>query len=142
MISFSVTKWIHLNWGDDGLVYMLLKCYSLLKKYGVLILEYQPFSSYHKKRDYSEKIKQHYNSIKIKPEQIPSIMQKMGMQLIASKKPSNSPLLSKTVTKGFNRPVVFFKKVGEELDIDFSTIGVENLRDVYDVESLLATPVV
>ena len=142
MISFSVTKWVHLNWGDDGLMYLLLKCYSLLKKYGMLILECQPFSSYHKKRDYSEKIKQNYASIKIKPEQIPSILQKMGMQLIASKKPSNSPLLSKTVTKGFNRPVSFFKKVGEEIDIDFSTVQVENLREVYDVESLLTPPVV
>ena len=135
--SLSVTKWVHLNWGDDGLIYLLLKCYSLLKKFGMLILEYQCFPSYHKKCNYSERIKKNYDTIQIKPEQIPAILQKVGMQLISSKRPNAVSTLPRAVTKGFNRPIVVMKKVGDELDIDFSKVKVKDIRTVIDVNTLI-----
>ena len=103
----------------------------------MLILEYQCFPSYHKKSNYSERIKKNYDSIKIKPEQIPSILQKVGMQLISSKRPNAVSTLPRAVTKGFNRPIVFLKKVGDDLDIDFSKIKVEDIRKVIDVDKLI-----
>lgn len=137
MISFSVTKWIHLNWGDDGLLFLLLKCYSLLKKFGILILEFQNYSSYHKKKDYTEQIRKNYESIRIKPESIPTILQKIGMQMLSMRKPNSMSTLSRTVTKGFNRPIVVMKKVGDELNIDFSTVTIKTIREVFDVDKFL-----
>lgn len=137
MISFSVTKWIHLNWGDDGLLYLLLKCYSLLKKFGILILEFQNYSSYHKKKDYTEEIKKNYEKIRINPESIPAILQKIGMQMLSMRKPNSVSTVSRSVTKGFNRPIVVMKKVGDDLNIDFSTVTIETIREVFDVDKLL-----
>lgn len=137
MISFSVTKWIHLNWGDDGLIYLLLKCYSLLKRYGILIIEYQHHSSYHKKRNYTATVQQNYEKLQIQPQQIPLILQHIGMQVIATKTPNTVATLARSLTKGFNRPIVILKKVGEEIGIDFTTTTIDNLRDVFDVDSLI-----
>ena len=137
MISFSVTKWIHLNWGDDGLIYVLLKCYSLLKKYGILIIEFQTYSSYYKKRNYTDTIQKNYDRLQIQPQQIPLILQHIGMQVITTKIPNTVATLARSLTKGFNRPIVVLKKVGEEIGIDFTTTTVDNLRDVFDVDSLI-----
>ena len=42
----SVTKWVHLNRGDEGLKQLLLSIYQLLAPRGRLILEPQPWRSY------------------------------------------------------------------------------------------------
>ena len=137
MISFSVTKWMHLNWGEDGLIYLLLKCYSLLKRYGILIIESDHHSSYHKTRNYTATIQQNSEKLQIQPQQIPLILQHIGMQVIATKTPNTVATLARSLTKGFNRPIVILKKVGEEIGIDFTTTTVDNLRDVFDVDSLI-----
>lgn len=50
IMAFSVTKWIHLNYGDAGLMRFLRMAFNLLKPGGHLILEPQPKSSYRKSR--------------------------------------------------------------------------------------------
>lgn len=45
----SVTKWIHLHQGDDGLKSVFKKVYDILNENGVFILEPQPYSSYMKR---------------------------------------------------------------------------------------------
>uniref|UniRef100_A0A7N0T9R6 RNA methyltransferase n=1 Tax=Kalanchoe fedtschenkoi TaxID=63787 RepID=A0A7N0T9R6_KALFE len=54
IICLSVTKWIHLNWGDDGLVTLFSKIWRLLQPGGILVLEPQPWTSYEKNRKVSE----------------------------------------------------------------------------------------
>jgi len=44
--SWSVTKWVHLNWGDDGIRKLFAKVYAMLKPGGQFILEPQAYSSY------------------------------------------------------------------------------------------------
>ena len=46
----SVTKWIHLNWGDEGLKRMFRKIYLNLRPGGRLLLEPQPWASYGKRK--------------------------------------------------------------------------------------------
>lgn len=51
---FSITKWIHLNWGDSGIKSFFRKCERSLRPGGQLVIEPQPWKSYvsiWKKRD-------------------------------------------------------------------------------------------
>ncbi len=50
ILAFSVTKWIHLNYGDAGLMRFFRRIFNLLKPGGRLLLEPQPRSSYRKTR--------------------------------------------------------------------------------------------
>ena len=46
ILLLSVTKWIHLNFGDDGVKTVLRKCRDALVPGGSLIIEPQPWKSY------------------------------------------------------------------------------------------------
>lgn len=135
--SFSVSKWVHLNWGDDGLLYMLLKMYSLLKDHGRIIIEYQSWSSYHKKRAYCSEIAAMYPTLRLRPESIPTILERIGMQLISNKKPTSNINIPSHITKGFNRNIAVLRRVGDALPLDFREVTVENLREKYDVKRLI-----
>lgn len=45
-ICLSVTKWIHLNEGDEGLLKLFHHLYDIIKSKGLCIIEYQPWKSY------------------------------------------------------------------------------------------------
>lgn len=135
--SFSVSKWVHLNWGDDGLLYMLLKMYSLLKEHGRIIIEYQSWSSYRKKRAYCSEIAAVYPTLRLRPEAIPTILERLGMQLISNRKPTSNVNIPSHITKGFNRNIAVLRRVGDALPLDFREVTVTNLREKYDVKSLI-----
>ena len=50
ILALSITKWVHLNWGDAGLCRMFRKIFRHLRPGGRLILEPQLFSSYARKK--------------------------------------------------------------------------------------------
>ncbi|XP_066353160.1 probable RNA methyltransferase At5g51130 [Miscanthus floridulus] len=106
ILCLSVTKWIHLNWGDDGLVTLFVKIWRLLRPGGVFIMEPQPWSSYKNNRLVSEVAKENFNTICIYPETFREILlDKIGfrsVELIADR-------FVGTVT-GFNRPIEVYHK--------------------------------
>ncbi len=50
ILALSLSKWIHLNWGDAGIKRFFKKVYHHLRPGGRFILEPQPFNSYAKRK--------------------------------------------------------------------------------------------
>lgn len=46
VLCLSVSKWVHLNWGDEGLTTLFARAFAVLAPGGVFILEPQPWKSY------------------------------------------------------------------------------------------------
>lgn len=81
VICLSVIKWIHLNWGDAGLMRLLLKIYNSLKTNGRLILDIHSWKSYKKKKTFSSTFQYTFCTISIKPYWILDRLMKLGFEL-------------------------------------------------------------
>lgn len=74
VICLSVTKWVHLNSGDDALLSFFKRLWNLLLPGGLLILEYQAWASYVNNRKKSERIQAVFPLLKIRPENFEHIL--------------------------------------------------------------------
>ncbi|KAI3968213.1 hypothetical protein MKX01_018516 [Papaver californicum] len=103
---FSVTKWIHLNWGDEGLITLFQNIWRLRRPGGILVLEPQPWKSYKSNYLVSETATLNYHSIVFYPCWFQEILlDKIGFRTVESCTSS----LPGSAT-GFNRPLFAFRK--------------------------------
>lgn len=68
IMCLSVTKWIHLNYGDDGIKFMFKRIFKQLNKNGILVLEAQTFDTYKKRSKICPEMLENYRNIKLRPE--------------------------------------------------------------------------
>ncbi|RZC44359.1 hypothetical protein C5167_037311 [Papaver somniferum] len=103
---FSVTKWIHLNWGDEGLITLFRNIWRLLRPGGILVLEPQPWKSYKSNYLVSETATLNYHNIVFHPCWFQEILlDKIGFRTVES---CTSSLPGSAA--GFNRPLFAFRK--------------------------------
>ncbi|XP_038145024.1 7SK snRNA methylphosphate capping enzyme [Cyprinodon tularosa] len=105
ILCLSVTKWVHLNWGDSGLKRLFKRAYRHLRPGGLFILEPQPWESYVRRKKLTENINRNYRSIRLKPEQFSSyLINEVGF---TSFEHLGSPKCS---VRGFQRPIYVYHK--------------------------------
>jgi len=108
IVCFSTTKWIHLNFGDDGIKRTFKRMYAQLRPGGVLVLEPQAFHTYRRRKRINEVIFENFENIKLRPEQFPDYLVHVVGFLAGGVLgvPGHS-------AKGFRRPIQVFVKPGQ-----------------------------
>lgn len=102
----SVTKWIHLNWGDEGILSAFKRFQQLVRVGGYLIVEIQDWQSYRKKKDMTKTTMENFKSLKLRPESFVQILtDRYYFKFIEEIVPAN------TISKGFARPISVFQRV-------------------------------
>ncbi|XP_067301409.1 7SK snRNA methylphosphate capping enzyme [Pseudorasbora parva] len=105
ILCLSLTKWVHLSYGDAGLQRLFRRIYRHLLPGGVLILEPQPWSSYSRRKRLTDETYRNYSSIRLKPDQFSSF-------LTAEVGFSSYELIGtpRACAKGFQRSIYLFHK--------------------------------
>ncbi|KAM9332136.1 7SK snRNA methylphosphate capping enzyme isoform 2-T3 [Pholidichthys leucotaenia] len=105
ILCLSLTKWVHLNWGDSGLKRLFKRVYKHLHPGGMFILEPQPWESYIRRKRLTDNINRNYHSIRLKPDQFSSyLINEVGFTSFES---LGAPKCS---VRGFQRPIYVFHK--------------------------------
>jgi len=135
-LCLSLTKWIHLNDGDDGLLRLFDKLNGCLKIGGLLILEPQPWPSYKKAKRHSDIMTLNYRMLKIKPESfVRVLLGRFGFKLKKHLANRDKMKVRSSQNVGFSRPLYLLKKLTDApvQDSKFSDIieefGVESLNE-------------
>uniref|UniRef100_H2Z7P3 RNA methyltransferase n=1 Tax=Ciona savignyi TaxID=51511 RepID=H2Z7P3_CIOSA len=106
IMCMSVTKWMHMNWGDAGIKKTFERFFKQLRAGGKLILEPQDWKSYGKKKKLTERIYNHYHSIELLPSMFPDYLINVvgfeSVEYLTSTVP-NTPV-------GFKRPIQLYRK--------------------------------
>ncbi|KIK94723.1 hypothetical protein PAXRUDRAFT_142254 [Paxillus rubicundulus Ve08.2h10] len=102
VLALSVTKWIHLNHGDDGIKKFFIRVYKNLKQGGVFILEPQAWDTYGKARRMDQRLKDNAKGLRVRPDGFNDLLQGLGF---APPQHLGSP-----GEGGFRRPVDLYIK--------------------------------
>ncbi|KAM9414387.1 7SK snRNA methylphosphate capping enzyme [Pholidichthys leucotaenia] len=74
IMCLGVTKWVQLQWGDEGVVRLFKRAYQSLSPGGIFILEPQPWKRYSHSKRASEKTLANFRSSRLRPESFTSFL--------------------------------------------------------------------
>ncbi|KAK0204183.1 Bicoid-interacting protein 3-domain-containing protein [Desarmillaria ectypa] len=103
IIAFSISKWIHLNQGDEGLQRFFHRVHSLLRPGGTLVLEPQSWDTYKKAKRSDKCLRDRAATLKIRPEDFELLLSRIGF--------SPAQHFGLTGEGGFRRPVDLYVKI-------------------------------
>ncbi|KMZ73526.1 putative RNA methyltransferase [Zostera marina] len=106
VLCLSVSKWIHLNWGDDGLITFFVKVWQILRPGGIFLFEPQPWESYQKNNRVSEIARANFRNILFTPD----VFQEMLLDKIGFRYVENVTEKLPDTVAGFERPIFSFTK--------------------------------
>ncbi|KAA1468789.1 Bin3-domain-containing protein [Dentipellis sp. KUC8613] len=102
VVAFSVSKWIHLNGGDEGLKRFFRRIYDVLSPGGTFVFEPQQWDSYTKARKLDSVLQENAKNLKLRPESFDELLQEIGFE---------GPRRLGEVGEGrFRRPVELYTK--------------------------------
>lgn len=106
ILCLSVTKWIHLNFGDAAVKLTFKRAYRQLNEGGIFILEAQPWSSYKKKKKLTDAIFEQFKRIAFRPDEFNRYLlgDEIGFREMFELK------IADHAVKGFRRPIYAFRK--------------------------------
>ncbi|KAG0164950.1 hypothetical protein DFQ28_009469 [Apophysomyces sp. BC1034] len=105
ILALSVTKWIQLHRGDEGIKAFFMKIFEALNPGGTLVLEPQNFDTYHRRAKMNEKTQSIFDNIKLLPENYKDfLMNEVGFSEMKELGVSDHD------RKGFKRPLFLYIK--------------------------------
>ncbi|KAG0218227.1 hypothetical protein BGX33_008068 [Mortierella sp. NVP41] len=105
IIGFSLTKWIHLHHGDEGLKKFFQKVYRNLAPGGIFLVEPQDYATYAKRSKITPEMKETYKEITFRPEEFQDyLVNKVGFR------ESQHLGQSDGRAKNFNRDIFLYRK--------------------------------
>ncbi|PVG03114.1 Bin3-domain-containing protein [Serendipita vermifera] len=108
VLALSITKWIHIHNGDEGLIAFFRKIHSVLRKGpdrrgGLLILEPQEWDSYTQVRKMNSEMAELYKALKLRPTDFPRILEEIGFR--------EEAIYAQAGIKEIKRSLVAYRKV-------------------------------
>ncbi|KAH9942583.1 Bicoid-interacting protein 3-domain-containing protein [Amylocystis lapponica] len=104
VLAFSISKWIHLNGGDDGITRFFRRVYSVLKSGGAFVLEPQEWETYAKAKRMDATLRETAKDLKLRPDDFEHILREMGF--------GSAEHLGRIGEGGFRRSVDIYYKLG------------------------------
>ncbi|GLB39186.1 putative bicoid-interacting protein 3 (Bin3) [Lyophyllum shimeji] len=115
VVAFSITKWIHLNGGDEALKAFFQRIFDVLEPGGTFVLEPQAWDTYAKAKRMDERLKENAKTLKIRPDDFESILGLIGF--------GPAQHFGVTGEGGFRRPVDLCSVEGEaKKDVDLANL--------------------
>ncbi|KDQ10313.1 hypothetical protein BOTBODRAFT_36413 [Botryobasidium botryosum FD-172 SS1] len=82
VLALSITKWIHLHGGDEGLLSFFRRIHTVLIKGGLLVLEPQGWEGYAKAKRMDPKLKETAKGLVLRPEELTPSLEEIGFSLM------------------------------------------------------------
>lgn len=112
IICFSLTKYIHFNYGDNGIRALINNCQQLLEDNGILIIEPNRSSSYRKLKFFSKVFSESFKNMNLLPENFSKLITNSGARLLEKIKYENP--LKKKIGKTSNKKEILVFKNGKK----------------------------
>lgn len=107
ILALSLTKWIHIQQSDSGLVRFFARIACTLLPEGLLFLERQEWRSYHSAKNLDPTIKRKIKTLQMRPEgDFDWILESVGLRLVEQE-------IGRGVGVGFVRTLQVFRKLGK-----------------------------
>ncbi|KAI3613921.1 hypothetical protein CBS9595_004098 [Malassezia furfur] len=102
ILCWALTKWVHLNAGDAGLVRLCARLAACVAPGGVVALEVQPWASYDQARSVSRTLRAAYAQLQLRPDDIAYLLEAVGLVPLG-------PVATGT-GYGFRRPIALYAR--------------------------------